>query len=181
MRKLYIYIIAFIAVIMPLGVFAQSSKITLSDNTIIYGTVVGMSNGIYVIKTQTMGELNIDAENVVSISSLKNNSNSSDNSSQIKIIEESKRNNYSNKNTQSSDYNSSLQEQANMRVQSMTMDSNFLDSLMSLSENSMMNDIMNDPEIMDAINRGDYDFLMQNDKMHGLMESDDIKSLLGDM
>lgn len=181
MRKIYIYIITFMAVIMPLGVFAQSSRITLTDNTTIYGTVVGMSNGVYVIKTEAMGELNIDAENVVSISSLKNSANSADNSSQIKIIEESKKNNYSNKNTQPSDYNSSLQEQANMRVQSMTMDSNFLDSLMSLSENSMMNDIMNDPEIMDAISRGDYEFLMQNDKMNGLMESDDIKSLLGDM
>ncbi|MDD2624922.1 MAG: hypothetical protein PHQ02_08905, partial [Candidatus Riflebacteria bacterium] len=119
-----------------------------------------------------------------SISSLKNNPKSADNLSQIKIIEESDKSQRSKKNTQSNnsgDYSSSLQEQANMRVQSMTMDSNFLDSLMNLSENSMMTDIMNDPEIMDAISRGDYEFLMQNDKMNGLMESDDIKSLLGDM
>lgn len=184
MKKCFIYIIAFFAVIMPLCVFAQNSRITLSDNTTIYGTVVGMNNGVYVIKTETMGELNINAENVVSISSLKNNPKSADNLSQIKIIEESDKSQRSKKNTQSNnsgDYSTSLQEQANMRVQSMTMDSNFLDSLMNLSENSMMTDIMNDPEIMDAIGRGDYEFLMQNDKMNGLMESDDIKSLLGDM
>ena len=34
---------------------------------------------------------------------------------------------------------------------------------------------------MDAINRGDYDFLMNNSKMQNLMDSSEIQTLLGDM
>jgi hypothetical protein len=40
---------------------------------------------------------------------------------------------------------------------------------------------MADPEVMDAISRNDYDFLMNNEKMINLMESQDIKGLLGDV
>jgi hypothetical protein len=40
---------------------------------------------------------------------------------------------------------------------------------------------MSDPDVMDAISRNDYDFLMNNEKMKNLMESSEIKDLLGGM
>jgi hypothetical protein len=63
----------------------------------------------------------------------------------------------------------------------MTADGDFVDSLLDLSENQSMMDVMADPEVMDAISRNDYDFLMNNEKMINLMESQDIKGLLGDV
>ena len=63
----------------------------------------------------------------------------------------------------------------------MAMDGDFLDSMMNLGNSEAMNDIMQDPEIMDAISRNDYDYLMNNEKMKSLMDSQEIKELLGDV
>ena len=68
-----------------------------------------------------------------------------------------------------------------MRVQSMMMNEDFMNNLMQLSESSEMQSILNDPEIMEAIQSGDYDFLMNNSKMNDLMNSSGIQEILGDM
>ncbi len=73
------------------------------------------------------------------------------------------------------------QEEVNSRVRSMTMDGDFLDSMMDLGDSTAMTEVMQDPEIIDAISRNDYDFLMNNEKMKSLMDSQEIKSLLGDV
>ena len=63
----------------------------------------------------------------------------------------------------------------------MMMNEDFMNNLMQLSESSEMQSILNDPEIMEAIQNGDYDFLMNNSKMNDLMNSSGIQEILGDM
>ncbi|HNX77999.1 MAG TPA: hypothetical protein PKM56_20155, partial [Candidatus Rifleibacterium sp.] len=76
---------------------------------------------------------------------------------------------------------SQQQEEVSSRVQSMTMDGEFLDSMMNLGNSDAMNDVMQDPEIMDAISRNDYEYLMNSEKMKNLMDSQEIKEMLGDV
>ena len=52
---------------------------------------------------------------------------------------------------------------------------------MNLNENSAMQSVLNDPEVMEAIQNGDYDFLMNNSKMNDLMNSSEIQGILGGM
>lgn len=159
-----------------------NSRITLNDGTTIFGKVVGMKDGVYTIHTDTMGDINIDSEKVVEI-----NSNASSPKTNIGIIDgNQKRNTRSISDSDSHDGNNSSdyakqQEEVNERVKSMTMNEDFLESLMGLSESSAMQSVLGDEEIMNAISNNDYDFLMNSDKMQDLMNSSEIQDILGGM
>ncbi len=159
---------------------AGNNRITLNDGTTIYGKVVGMSDGVYTIRTETMGEIKVNSDNVVEITS----NTAPKKQSNIDILEGNERgsrnNNYSGNNNSQNNY-SAQQKDANARVQSMMMNEDFMNNLMQLSESSEMQSILNDPEIMEAIQNGDYDFLMNNSKMNDLMNSSGIQEILGDM
>lgn len=73
----------------------------------------------------------------------------------------------------------SRQEQVNTRVQSMMMNEDFFDKVTGLGQSTEMDAVMNDPEVMNAIQNLDYDYLMNNPKMKELMESQGVKDLLG--
>lgn len=166
---------------------AGNSRITLNDGTTIYGKVVGMSDGVYKIQTETMGEISVNSDNVVEISS-----GNSSKKANINIIDGSANNkqsypSYSGSNNQNS-YSSGAgksystqQQNANTMVQSMMMDENFMNNMLQLSTSSEMQSVLNDPEVMEAIQNGDYDFLMNNSKMNDLMNSSGIQDLLGEM
>ncbi|MBQ3644045.1 MAG: hypothetical protein II961_05565 [Candidatus Riflebacteria bacterium] len=161
-----------------------NSKITLNDGTTIYGKVVGMSDGVYTIKTDTMGDIKVNSDNVVEISSGSKASNS--NQSSIGIIDGSNRrsSNYSSDRAQSNNSSnsySSKQQDVNAMVQSRMMDENFMENLMQLGSSPEMQSVLDDPEVMEAIQNGDYDFLMNNSKMNDLMNSSEIQGILGGM
>ena len=166
---------------------AGSSRITLNDGTTIYGKVVGMSDGVYKIQTDTMGEINVNSDNVVEISignsSKKPNINIIDGSNNNKQSYPSYSNNNNQKSYGSDSGNSyaTQQQNANTMVQSMMMDENFMNNMMQLSTSSEMQSVLNDPEIMEAIQNGDYEFLMNNPKMNDLMNSSSIQDMLGGM
>ena len=181
-------------------------RIVLTDKTTLIGRVVEMKDGVYTVETDTLGRLKIEAARVVEITSLNQalagtpgevsddpavkNSQSevapAVTTKKIKILD-GERNRQSSDSYQEgaavagSDDLARQQEEVTSRVQSMTMDGDFLDSMMDLSDSNAMTEVMQDPEIMDAISRNDYDFLMNNEKMKSLMNSQEIKSLLGDV
>ncbi len=175
---------------------ADPQKIELTDHSVIFGTVIEMKDGNYRIKTPAMGEITIEADKILSIRNSKVLSESRNSSEETALtpeirISEGKRsatrakrreapsNSQSQANT-SSDNLHFQQKSINSRVQSMTSDGNFLNQMMDLSGSSEMGQVMSDPEIMEAISNNDYDFLMNNDKMKELMDSEGIKDLLGD-
>jgi len=63
----------------------------------------------------------------------------------------------------------------------MMTDGNFGSKVTGLSETPQMQDVLSDPELMNAIQSGDYEALMNNEKMQNLMNSQAIKDLLGDI
>lgn len=172
----------------------QLQRILLSDKTVIIGQVIAMQNGIYTIKSDAVGELKISADKIVAISSL--NQPVERPLQPVKEIAirdgaHSQRQNAESVSNASSGSETSKnvretpagrqQEEVNSQVQSMAMNGDFLNSMLKLSESSDMSDIMQDPEIMDAISRNDYDFLMNSEKMKSLMDNQEIKDLLGDV
>ncbi|HNW11569.1 MAG TPA: hypothetical protein PKI71_09405 [Candidatus Rifleibacterium sp.] len=184
----------------------QKQRIVLTDKTTLIGRVVEMKDGVYTVETDTLGRLKIEAARVVEISSLHQaltgtqKESSSDSAvdalrpkvnptaapEKIKILDGEKKQQTSgprqeNASVTGSDDLTRQQEEVNSRVRSMTMDGDFLDSMMDLGDSTAMTEVMQDPEIMDAISRNDYDFLMNNEKMKSLMDSQEIKSLLGDV
>ena len=182
MRKLQFLVVA--GVLMANVCFsAGNSRITLNDGTTIYGKVVGMSNGVYSIQTDTMGEININADNVIEISSSSSNNSSK---VQMNILDgDPKRrtssNDFLNSSRDNSDAYAQQQQNVNTRVQSMMMDQNFLNNLTNLGSSPEMQSVLNDEEIMNAIQNGDYDYLMNNSKINDLMNSSGIQDILGDM
>lgn len=166
-------------------------KILLRDKSVIIGRILEMKNGQYTIKTDAMGEFKIGADKILEISAI-------DHQKKVKkapvyseddYVEEKRpaiaiRDGSKPRPSQSSAASDDIkrqQDEVNSRVRSMTMNGEFLDSMMDLSQNSVMLDVMSDPDIMDAISSGDYDFLMNSEKMKNLMDSPEIKNMLGDM
>lgn len=202
MKRNLIAAFLMMAMSVPLVAEAQekTQRILLRDKSVVIGQVLALKDGIYTIKAEAMGEFKIGADKILSISSLEHADKTQkeesaavkdngrvqpgisirDGANPKKQRQTTAGRPESTKPSGTSDL-ARQQEQVTSRVQSMTMNSEFLDSMMDLNQNSSMMDIMSDPEIMDAISRGDYDFLMNSDKMKQLMDSDEIKNLLGDI
>lgn len=157
-------------------------RIVLLDNSVIVGEIVEMKDGIYTVKSDAMGEIKVSADKILEISKLDQASSAT--SQNIDILDRSKKKAHKApvqpRSVGVSDDLKIQQERANSQVQSMSMQEDFLDSMMNLSGSADMVDVMSDPEVMDAISRNDYEFLMNSDKMKTLMESSEIKDLLGE-
>lgn len=157
-------------------------RIVLLDNSVIVGEIVEMKDGIYTVKSDVMGEIMVPADKILEISKLDQARSAT--SQNIDILDRSKKSAHKTpakpRTIGGSDDLTIQQERANSQVQSMTMQEDFLENMMDLSGSANMLDVMSDPEVMDAISRNDYEFLMNNDKMKGLMESSEIKDLLGE-
>ncbi|EKD83909.1 MAG: hypothetical protein ACD_39C00379G0005 [uncultured bacterium] len=159
-------------------------RIVLLDNSVIIGEVTEMKDGVYTVQTEAVGEIKIAADKILEISKL----DSAQPSASGKNIDILDRNKKPVRNTVQQPQHSSVasddlksqQERANAQVQSMAMQEDFLDNMMNLSGNEDMIDVMSDPEVMEAISRNDYEFLMNNEKMKSLMESSEIRDLFGE-
>lgn len=180
MRRLYLLVLAGLLVT-GVGFAAGNSRIILNDGTTIFGKVVGMNDGVYVIRTDTMGDINVNADNVVEISA--NTCKASAPAQQkMNILDgASRRSNSSDDNESTANRYAQQQQDATTRVQSMMMNENFMENMMQLGNSPEMQNVLNDEEVMNAISNGDYDYLMNNPKMNELMNSSGIQGILGDM
>ncbi|MBF0544906.1 MAG: hypothetical protein HQM08_10755 [Candidatus Riflebacteria bacterium] len=175
--------------------------IQLKDNSEIRGEILEMKNGVYTIKTTSLGEIKIPAEKISAI--LPDKASVSEQKESIKILEGKPKSTTKTVNDngirasdktaekqnsqQESDQSQmdksqleKLQKDTNGRVQSMMMNGDFLQKAMALGESEEMKEVMQDPDVMRAIQDNDYETLMNNEKMKKLMESDQTESLLGE-
>lgn len=184
-------LLAELLVLVAAGPLTAQQVIQLKDQTIIRGKVLEMTNDTYRILTASMGEVKIPASQVVSIvmegaappairegapaprpgAAARPTAAPASRPQPQPVGPAPSR----------SDDLREQQQQVNMRVQSMMMDGNFLNKVTALQDSPEMVDVLNDPEVMQAIQSGDYQFLMNNEKMQRLMNSQDIKDILGDV
>ena len=68
MRKVLMFALSGL-LISQLCLAAGNSRITLNDGTTIIGKVTGMQDGVYTIHTEKMGDINVNSDDVLEISS----------------------------------------------------------------------------------------------------------------
>ncbi len=135
----------------------EISIIELSDGSIITGEVVSFDGNIWTIRSGAMGTLKIEAAKVVSIRSQTTGS-------QAPVGGASTGNQANTADIQA------MQQSIMANEQLMAM-------IMSLQNNPEVQAILQDPEVMNAINAGDMNTLMANPKFMRLMENAKIKEI----
>ncbi len=183
-------LLAGILAVVATGSLSAQQVIQLKDQTLIRGKVLEMTNDTYRIKTTSMGEVKVPASQVLSIVT--------EGAAPPPAIREGTPAGRPAAHAprpaprpaapaapapppSRTDNLRDQQQQVNTRVQSMMMDGNFLTKVTSLQDSEEMADILGDPEVMNAIQSGDYQFLMNNEKMQRLMNSQVIQDILGDV
>lgn len=197
--KKAVIIVFLVSISLALSAAGILQRIVLLDDSVIVGEVIELKDGVYTVRSETVGEIKVAVDKVLEITRLDGASSSHSeyqetsevpvSAGNIDIIDRGAK-----KTTRSarkpadqetrtmagSDNLQAQQDRANAEVQSMMMQDDFLDSMMDLSGSQNMMDVMSDPEVMDAISRNDYEFLMNNEKMKNLMESSEIRDILGE-
>ena len=140
------------------GAYAgESSLVELKDGSIISGEVVSFDGSTWVIDSASMGRLEIDAAKVVSIQ--RQTTKSAQPTAGASIG-----------NQAASDQIQSMQQSIMANEQLMTM-------ILSLQNDPEVQAILQDPDIMKAVEANDMNALLANPKFRRLMENAKIKKI----
>ena len=135
-------------------VFAgPSQKITMKDGSSVSGEVISLSNGLYQIKTPSLGLLSIRQSEVLSIQAAGAGTTTSTSTPGLDMAQVKK-----------------LQ-------QSLLNDPDVMQMIQTLQNDPQFKAVMRDPAIMKAVQSGDLNALSQNPKMKALMNHSAVKSL----
>jgi len=170
MKKSYIVnmiIIVFIITVTP--TYAQTSKIiSLKDGSLLIGQVLGMSDGVYTIKTQNMGAVKIHEADIVSI---QNNDES--------VAQRLKE--YKNSEHQQNLEKNQLKVQVEQMQNDLLSNPALMKDIESLIQNEDILSIITDPGVMKDVLSYDPERLENNEKLRLLMEQPEIKALIEKM
>jgi len=140
------------------GAYAgESSVVELKDGSIISGEVVSFDGSTWIIQSASMGRLEIEAAKVVSIRSQTTKSRQPTTGA-------------STGNQVDMDQMQSMQQSIMANEQLMTM-------IMTLQNDPEVQAILQDPDIMKAVEAGDMNALLANPKFMRLMENAKIKEI----
>jgi hypothetical protein len=154
---------------------APMQTITLKDKSVIRAQVTEISGGYYRLKSPVLGEMQIPTAGVISIQpdaapAQPSNTPTSDN---LTIGPSAA--------TQPSpaqqDINS-LQSTLTSKVQNLVSTKEGLNAVMAFSGNKDVKAVMNDPQVMKAIQNGDYQALMKSPAMKQLIDNPQTKALI---
>ena len=135
----------------------EISIIELSDGSIITGEVVSFDGNIWTIRSGAMGTLKIDGAKVVSIRSKT-------------TTDQGAAGGLSSGNTVNTPDLQALQQEIMANEQIMAM-------IMNMQDDPEIQAILQDPEIMNAINAGDMNALLANPKFIKLMQNPKIREI----
>lgn len=190
MRRIFTLVAALVLSTGSALVAEPQMTVTLKDNSTLRGELIEFKNGFYRLKTASLGEVKIPADKVLIMKASDETAKEPD--SAVKtgakapaIREGAPRGNVPAPEQAAggpaSDNFQDQQKAVNSQVQSMLMDGSFMDNVTGLGQNEQMQEILQDPQIMEAIQKGDYNFLMNSEKMKTLIESSDMQNILGGM
>ena len=128
---------------------AEIKEIELTDGSVITGEVLSLNNGVYTIRTGSLGTLKIDDAKVRAIR--PQSTSSSRQSGQTGDVK-------------------SLQDK-------MMSDQEVMSMIQSLKDDPQFNKILEDPEIMKAVSRGDTAALMANPKFLQLLHNPTVRDI----
>ena len=137
---------------------AESHLVKLEDGSQIQGEVVGMKNGQYMIRRESLGTIYVDSAKVHSISK-DGGIRETDTASEQNL----------------------LQQMAGSQMQSIQQsllgNAELVGSIMSLQSNPDMQAVLNDPEVMAMVQRFDFEALRNNPKIQKLMGNAEVQKI----
>jgi hypothetical protein len=133
-----------------------AETITLTDGTRLSGKVLSMNDGVYTIDSSSLGRVRVRSSQVASISAGNGAANTSTETNKF----------------------SNAQEQTFKSLQSaISNDQGAMAEILKLQNDPLMQSILADKEIMNAVSRGDYGSLAENPKIQRLMDHQTVKSI----
>ena len=126
-----------------------AQSIELVDGSVVHAEVLSLNDGIYTLRSESLGQMRIPATQIKSITA------SSTTTAPI----------------------SSKAVQVDALRRSLEQDPDVMGKLKTLQNNPLLDNILNDPTTMRAIQAGDFDSLMNNSKIKALMEHPTIREI----
>ena len=137
---------------LPVAVHAgELQEIVLIDGSVIVGELVSLTNGIYTIKTATLGDLKVENARVDTI---RNKSGRMEGS-----------------------VKASVQQEIIAIQQKILADESIVQLILALQNDPDFQEILQDESIMKAISSGDFNALMTNPKIVKLMNNSSVQEI----
>ena len=138
----------------------EMKEVELNDGTVITGEIVSLNNGVYTIKSESLGTTKLSESKVRSIRMKGSSRVSGDR-------------NVSPQNPNSADADA----QARSLQQKMVNDKEVMDKIHSLENDPEFQKILEDPAVMRAVNSGDVAALMANPQFLKLMNNRTVQEI----
>lgn len=124
--------------------------IELKDGSIIAGEVQSLANGVYTIRTESLGTIRID-------------------DSRIQAIRP--------RNQAAPPHTSDINSQVHSLQDRMQADEKIMKKIRSLKDDPAFQKVLEDPELLDAVSRGDVETLMADPKFLQLMQNPTVQDI----
>ena len=135
---------------------AASPTIELKDGSRIQGDVQGIKDGVYTVMSPSLGAVRVAQENIA------------------RIVYDGSGANRTDPPTRDDDASRQIQQVQ----QRLAQDPEAMKAILSLQDDPQIQAILNDPAIMQAIEKGDYTSLLDNDKIKALESNPKLNELL---
>ncbi len=135
---------------------ASGASLRLKDGSVVEGKVSGLKNGVYTVRSRSLGTIEVKEADVASISYDQRSAGS---------------------NSSSGTANSAAQQELQQIQRGLAGDSVTMSMISELQNDPQLQGILDDPEIMRAVSSGDLAALMANEKFMALMNNADIKAI----
>jgi len=155
-KLLVISVFFFLSALFCNAVAGQTSEIELVDGGIIFGEIISHSDGVYVVRSNSLGTVRV-------------------NESEIRLIRPQAGNSAKKKimSTPGGSVSTDLQ----TLQKSMMNDKEIMGLVLSLQKAPEMQELLKDPDIMEAINSGNISALMSNPKFRELLKNPEIEEI----
>jgi hypothetical protein len=131
-------------------------RIELTDGSIIYGHIVSVNEGVYAIKSESLGLIQLEESRIRAI--------------RFGSPEDVRGN-------QDRPYQNLQNAKIQILQQSMMSDPEIMKMIMSLQNDPNFQEVLKDPDILKAVNSGDIDSLLSNPKFIRLLNSPAIQEI----
>ncbi len=145
------------------------SKVELGDGSVIQGEIVSLNNGVYTVKTASLGEIKVEASKVRNIgisygsASLLNTQGPAAIGSPQEVPEDA------------------FKSQVSRIQNTMASDPAIMQKVSGLAADPQFQELLKDPDILNAAKSGDIKSLMNNQKLLGIANNPKIQEIKGDI